>query len=167
MTVYVMASPVGAVKIGLTQDVKSRLSGVQTGSPHPIHVAFQIETEDDRRIEKLAHKILAHARLNGEWFNASVDDAIRAIRQATETPKAPRRRKTTRDAAWRNFLKPVEADTLAEIERARDDLAEMNAEFRLIAERARLRMLKARTKKGQENRLENLPKKPTNSTPAT
>lgn len=66
---------------------------------------------------------------------------------------------------WRDFLKPAEARQIAKIERARAKVAEMNAEFRLIAERARLRMLKARTKAGQENRSENGPKKPMKSTP--
>ena len=66
---------------------------------------------------------------------------------------------------WRDFLKPAEVRQIAKIERARAKVAEMNAEFRLIAERARLRMLKARTKAGQENRSENGPKNPMKSTP--
>lgn len=68
---------------------------------------------------------------------------------------------------WRDFLKPAEAREIAKIEQARAKVSEMNVKFRLIAERARLRMLKARTKKGRENRLENPPKNPMKSTPAT
>lgn len=56
---------------------------------------------------------------------------------------------------WRDFLHPPEARRIAKIEKARAEVATMNAEFRLIAERARLRMLKARTKVGRENGSEN------------
>jgi len=60
-----------------------------------------------------------------------------------------------KEQTWRDFLKPPEARQIAKIEKARAELAAMNVTHRRIAERARLRMLKERTKQGGENPKQN------------
>lgn len=51
---------------------------------------------------------------------------------------------------WRDYLTKDEARAIARIEKARTDIAAMNAEFRAIAERARKRADRAGTKRARE-----------------
>ena len=47
---------------------------------------------------------------------------------------------------WRDYLTKDEARQIAKIEKARADVAAMNAEYRMIAERARKRAERAENK---------------------
>jgi Meiotically up-regulated gene 113 len=72
------------VKIGLTCNLKRRISGIQTGCPLRIAHAFAIPSqywEEARGLEKLLHMLLRSERLRAEWYEGtemffSVLDAV-------------------------------------------------------------------------------------------
>lgn len=62
------------VKIGLTCNLKRRISEIQTGCPLRIAHAFAIPSEyweEARGLEKLLHMLLRPERLRGEWYEGS------------------------------------------------------------------------------------------------
>ncbi len=64
------------VKIGMTSNIKRRLSNIQTGCPHIINEVFVILSEYREEIEgleKLLHILLEPQRLRGEWYKGSED----------------------------------------------------------------------------------------------
>jgi hypothetical protein len=70
----------GIVKIGITKNLVSRLKGLQTGSPHELHVfcTFRGGVE----LEAHLHDRFAKRRLQGEWFNFTGVDAVALISRA-------------------------------------------------------------------------------------
>lgn len=58
-----------AVKIGYTEDLEKRLSGLQTGNPRPLRVLMYIDGDLSREAE--FHAEYADFRMEGEWFDAS------------------------------------------------------------------------------------------------
>ena len=72
------------VKVGMTCNLKRRISEVQTGCPFRIAHAFAIPSEyweEARGLEKLLHMLLREQRLRGEWYSGtetffSVLDAV-------------------------------------------------------------------------------------------
>ena len=79
---YVIASEEdGPCKIGITANIRSRLSMLQTGSAGRL---FEVWHFDDNNwfctfSEKLAHHALREHRLTGEWFSVSPAVAIAEI----------------------------------------------------------------------------------------
>lgn len=80
--VYVLKAPDGTIKLGHAKNVERRKNeiGRHLDIVHQTDVLEQAE-----RIERLAHRILAlHGKhLKGEWFEATLEDAILAIEIAT------------------------------------------------------------------------------------
>jgi hypothetical protein len=79
--------PLGPIKIGITGNVRERLSSVQTGYPKPLEALAVFNTPNRdiaRKWEAAFHKRYAGARLEGEWFNIDpvhvLDDVCGAIR---------------------------------------------------------------------------------------
>jgi len=60
--------------------------------------------------------------------------------------------------SWRDHLTPTEARRIAKIEQARANVVAMNAEYRIISERARAR--EVRSKAGKSRKLPEQPSKP-------
>lgn len=59
------------VKIGMSNDISSRLSGLQTGCPELIRVLGVVETADAgeaSRLEAIGHYLVSRWRRHGEWF---------------------------------------------------------------------------------------------------
>lgn len=54
------------VKIGITDDLPTRLSSMRSSSAYPIHLEWVEEGYADE--ERELHNIFAHRRLHGEWF---------------------------------------------------------------------------------------------------
>jgi len=52
--------------------------------------------------------------------------------------------------SWRDYLTATEARRIAKIEQARANVAAMNAEYRIISERARSRELRAKAKSSRK-----------------
>ena len=76
--VYVIGPDDGPIKIGFTNNLKTRLRTIQTGNPERIKIHYSIEfkTEKDMRAaEKKIHRTLAHKRKKGEWFDILPEDA--------------------------------------------------------------------------------------------
>lgn len=65
-----------SIKIGITNNLKSRISLLQTGNPIKL-VKHLIITSDCRKtiksIEKILHNKFREYRLIGEWFNYHID----------------------------------------------------------------------------------------------
>jgi hypothetical protein len=79
--VYAVWAGKGPIKIGKAKRVKSRLSGIQTGSHQPLVVLQEWHRPegDSHVVEKLAHSLLADYRKSGEWFRVSPEKACEAV----------------------------------------------------------------------------------------
>jgi hypothetical protein len=85
--VYVVAHSTGAHKVGFTNNVKRRLSRLQTSSPDPLTCVsvWTCRLEEARAIEKAAHGLLAKKSRSGEWFDVAADVAEEAIQRAADS----------------------------------------------------------------------------------
>ena len=74
-----------AVKIGRAFDPDSRLAGYQTSSPYrDYELQYAVYFEDCYEAERTIHRRLDADRLDGEWFQFPIEDAIDAIDQLRE-----------------------------------------------------------------------------------
>lgn len=64
--VYLIAAVSGQIKIGIAQNVESRLRGLQNAHGDPLTVL--VTFDGGRELEQKLHKVLAAYRLKGEWF---------------------------------------------------------------------------------------------------
>lgn len=81
--VYVIeASGIGRVKVGVSKNVDSRASELQSGSPVPLRVSHVFETDDPYGVERAAHRALARYRVYREWFECSASMAAGAVHAA-------------------------------------------------------------------------------------
>jgi hypothetical protein len=81
--VYVIvneAAP-GLLKVGFTDRTPAQraLELGATGLPMPYAVAYQLEVEDGRMVEKAAHVSLAKFHVGKEWFRCSIETAKAAL----------------------------------------------------------------------------------------
>jgi hypothetical protein len=67
------------IKIGITKDLKSRLSTMQTGNYKTYYIAFAVLTESPLELERELHEMFGAQRLRGEWFDIDQQDLINAI----------------------------------------------------------------------------------------
>jgi hypothetical protein len=68
------------VKIGISQNPKSRINSLRTGNPSPLEFAFVFDLPNKqiaKSMEDAFHSLQASCRLSGEWFNI---EPIRAIK---------------------------------------------------------------------------------------
>jgi len=59
------------VKIGKAKNPKQRLKELQAGCPFPMKLALTLDydsAKDAHSSESELHKLLAHHKINGEWF---------------------------------------------------------------------------------------------------
>lgn len=82
--VYVIGPDVGPQKIGIALRPALRVREIQTGNPAALRVALEFDPEECAalQVERRAHWLLHEVRLNGEWFDATPEQAIAAVRQA-------------------------------------------------------------------------------------
>jgi predicted GIY-YIG superfamily endonuclease len=72
--VYAIGIDDGPVKVGITQNLLSRLRTLQNGSPGKLELIWVYTTWDKAaalRMEKNFHAVYAEYRLEGEWFKVS------------------------------------------------------------------------------------------------
>lgn len=81
LNVYVIGSAQGPQKIGVSDNLTSRVINLQAGKQARLAVVFSQERPrgDARLIERAAHDLLAAKRAEGEWFNVTIDEAIEAV----------------------------------------------------------------------------------------
>jgi predicted GIY-YIG superfamily endonuclease len=79
--IYVIASKQTPVKIGITHDCEQRLKSLQTGHSDKLQIFHQESVDKDkaRILEHIIHKNLKLKRSHGEWFNITVEEAIKEI----------------------------------------------------------------------------------------
>lgn len=71
--VYVIQHELGLYKIGISQNPKKRLSGLQTGSPFKLSLVQTENPVDAGRVEKYLHDKLSRYHFRGEWFDLPDD----------------------------------------------------------------------------------------------
>lgn len=82
--IYVIAAidrdlPVSPCKIGITSNLPSRMSSLQTGNPKKLEIIAALPIPDRRvveLVENALHEIFDEFRLVGEWFDTSPVDAV-------------------------------------------------------------------------------------------
>ena len=67
------------VKIGMTVDLTSRLSSLQTGNPYLLEFYKTIQTPDYKILEKRLHKKFESKRIINEWFNITFQEIDQVI----------------------------------------------------------------------------------------
>lgn len=65
--VYVVESQ-GRYKIGMSTNVRSRISSLQTSNPYPITIVRVFWADNPEQLERQLHARFARRRLVGEWF---------------------------------------------------------------------------------------------------
>jgi len=81
--IYVMQDSNGTIKLGHSKSPERRAKELGV----PVTIVHQTDVvEFAEKIERLAHRVLAlHGKhLRGEWFEASLQDAVQAIEIATQ-----------------------------------------------------------------------------------
>lgn len=81
-TVYVMHSPVGIVKIGMSKDAGKRRDVMQKATGLGLKLVHTTETMYARAVEAAAHQLLSEQRKAGEWFDVSIETAVSAVERA-------------------------------------------------------------------------------------
>lgn len=73
----------GPVKIGHAVDPLKRLSGLQVGNHLELKLwsAWASDKLSKRQVEKRVHVVLRYARIRGEWFNVTVEEAEEVLRK--------------------------------------------------------------------------------------
>jgi len=61
-------------KIGITQDMESRLAQLSTGNPYPLDVEVVYAFENAEPVERAIHQRYKANRQRGEWFSLDYDD---------------------------------------------------------------------------------------------
>jgi predicted GIY-YIG superfamily endonuclease len=121
-SVYVFKSKKGPVKIGITRNVQSRLASTRYGLTFgPCALAFVKAPPDGvsaHKVEQAAHYILKDHRVRGdnfqtgtEWFNVTVEQAIKAVRAAMRNPAIkppPVKKRTTTMMMDQDFYEAVQ-----------------------------------------------------------
>lgn len=80
MSIYVIQAG-GAVKIGITKNIRTRIQGLQIGHPHDMACCymFEMRASKARKLESSVHRSLRPHHLRGEWFQTTPSDAAEAI----------------------------------------------------------------------------------------
>lgn len=76
-----------AIKVGIARDPIARLKKLQTGSFRLLELSATVECNerDCSIVEARAHANLEDRRLKGEWFAATKEEGMLAIRHAIES----------------------------------------------------------------------------------
>lgn len=83
-SVYIMESDSGLVKIGISKNPLKRANTLENSSGNNIKLRHTLDLDNAKAVEKAAHYILRAKRKNGEWFNVSTREAVRAISDAVK-----------------------------------------------------------------------------------
>jgi hypothetical protein len=68
-------------KIGITQDIKSRIKNIETHNPFKPELIFYEKIPESHKIEKLLHLKYKHKNIKNEWFKLSSRDINSIIKE--------------------------------------------------------------------------------------
>lgn len=85
--VYFILDGTGRVKIGVTDDIARRMSGIQTGCSTEL-VLVRFIGGAGPKVERWLHRRFSGHRVQGEWFDFS--DEMMTITPPDEVPSIPR-----------------------------------------------------------------------------
>ena len=83
--VYVIGVRGGAMKIGITSNIDSRLATLQNGHAEKLKLYYFSDELPDgmaRAVERDCHKRAGDSRLNGEWFNLGWLEAVDLVKKS-------------------------------------------------------------------------------------
>ncbi len=84
--VYVIRRQSGQIKIGVSGNVRIRLSMLQNASTEPLFLDYSERVVGDAAVlERQVHETLGAHRLDDEWYDVSTEQAIETIREAAQT----------------------------------------------------------------------------------
>lgn len=136
--VYVAGTGRGPIKIGHSRNPRTRVSNISTSSPDTIvlFIVCELGSQNEAKAaEKNLHLHFRQHRLNGEWFDLSVDQVFSAM---LELKMAPLRMNLELSETSQNWLLPLmrslpacSISRLAGIYGLRDQTPEALADFRL------------------------------------
>jgi hypothetical protein len=71
-------------KIGISQDIKTRMSNLRNSNPYPVELRYAVgflDRYDAAKVEHATHQILEerYERVSGEWFRISPEAAVLQI----------------------------------------------------------------------------------------
>lgn len=90
MNIYIIGTENGPKKIGYSRSPKQRLAAIQSANPLPVTLLHHRHIGDFVSvIEARVHRRLRNHRLNGEWFDVSLEEAIAAVEAAIADPISP------------------------------------------------------------------------------
>jgi hypothetical protein len=136
--VYVIGGEVGPQKIGISNNLESRLINLQSGRPYKLRLVTCVRRPngDARAVERVAHHLLREKRLDGEWFGVSIEEAVQAVTRAVEMVEAghapppcrPHQRNPVRPPRTENIAIRLSADVKASLAKAASaDMRSMSA----------------------------------------
>lgn len=72
-------------KIGITQNLNSRLAQISTGCPEAPAIAYSKLSDIAQLCEAECHRRLSKFRRNGEWFQIGRNEAIQVVKDVSST----------------------------------------------------------------------------------
>lgn len=97
-------------KIGVSVNVNSRLSSLQTGNPHALSIYHSYECINYKSIEPIMHTHFANDRISGEWFvldNDKLKECIAKIHEIGVLDKTQSAAVATSNVIAKPVTKPV------------------------------------------------------------
>lgn len=95
--IYVMESEIGLVKLGISENPGARMRTIQGASGIRLELVHSSEHRlDAKAVEFAAHHLLREKRKTGEWFDVTAEEAIQAIKSASEAIERERVNKRRR-----------------------------------------------------------------------
>ena len=70
------------IKVGVAQDIRSRLFAFRLHNPHPIKVVMRRMVPEHYWVEKRMHQLLAQYSIAREWFDCAADLVRAAYEEA-------------------------------------------------------------------------------------
>jgi len=73
----------GPIKVGITQDLKKRLSTIQVGNPNEVRLMAWINSKDKetaKELESRIHKYWAGKKFRGEWYELNSEEVYDLIK---------------------------------------------------------------------------------------
>lgn len=83
--VYVIVSEEGPVKIGISRNIRRRVTAMGNEGFGPCHLYHATDPcKDASRVEMITHCLLAEFRIKGEWFGVKPNIAVETIYKALD-----------------------------------------------------------------------------------